>query len=481
MNQNTNSFSDLFRGAWIVARREIRDQLRDWRIITPIIILTLLFPILMEIAAKRAVSFVNRYGAYLIADRLIPFLLLVVGFFPISISLVIALESFAGERERRSLEPLLATPLTDGQLYLGKMLASMLAPLMGAFFGIFVYLIVLIIEIGWEVPLLLIVQVVLLTTAQALVMVSGAVVISSQATSVRSANLLASFVIIPVAMLVIGESMIMFWANYNALWLILAALIILATILSRMGLHLFNREYLLGREIDSLNLKWAGQHFWETFIRGAKSIPDWYHTLFKRTIPQLKYSMLLMAVALTSAFFIGSNMASKFILPKDVLQLKNLDSNLMSQLADLGIVGTRGWLWVFWNNVRATGLATLLGIFSFGIAAVILLMIPIGIIGYFSGNVILAGQDVMLFLGGLVFPHAVVEVPAAILCGAVVLNIGLAMISPSKGCTLGESFVSALAEWARVVVGLILPLLMIAAAIEVFITPRIAIILLSGN
>ena len=110
-------------GAWIVARREVRDQLRDWRILTPIILLTLFFPLLMNFTAQRAVSFVEDYGAPIIGDRLIPFLLMVVGFFPISISLVIALESFAGERERLSLEPLLATPLTDGQLYLGKMAA----------------------------------------------------------------------------------------------------------------------------------------------------------------------------------------------------------------------------------------------------------------------------------------------------------------------------------------------------------------------
>ena len=116
-------------GALVVAQREIRDQMRDWRILAPIIILTLFFPILMNFTAHQAVDFVNRYGAPLIGERLIPFLLMIVGFFPISISLVVALESFAGERERLSLEPLLATPLSDAQLYMGKMLASLALPL----------------------------------------------------------------------------------------------------------------------------------------------------------------------------------------------------------------------------------------------------------------------------------------------------------------------------------------------------------------
>lgn len=40
------------RPAAIVARREVRDQFRDWRIIFPILGLTLLFPFLMNFTAQ---------------------------------------------------------------------------------------------------------------------------------------------------------------------------------------------------------------------------------------------------------------------------------------------------------------------------------------------------------------------------------------------------------------------------------------------
>jgi len=232
-------------GAYTVARRELRDQLRDWRILAPIAALTLFFPVLMNFTAQRAVEFVERYGADIIGERLVPFLLMVVGFFPISISLVIALESFAGERERLSLEPLLATPLTDSQLYFGKIAASLLTPLGAAFLGIFVYLAGLLVRIGWRPPPQLLLQVLLLTAAQAVVMVTGAVVISSQTTSVRAANLLASFIIVPISQLIIGESLIMFWGRYHILWWIVVALVLISVVLVRMGLHLFNREELL--------------------------------------------------------------------------------------------------------------------------------------------------------------------------------------------------------------------------------------------
>ena len=123
------------RMALVVARREIRDSFRDWRILIPIILLTVFFPALMNFTARRLVVFVEQYGAEIIATQLIPFLLLVVGFFPMSFSLVIALETFVGERERKSLEPLLATPLTDFQLYMGKMLAALVPPLLASYLG----------------------------------------------------------------------------------------------------------------------------------------------------------------------------------------------------------------------------------------------------------------------------------------------------------------------------------------------------------
>ena len=81
-----------FTMAMTVTRREVRDSFRDWRIMIPIVILTLTFPFLLTIAAREMLSFVNEFGAELIVRQLLPFLLLIVGFLPMSFSLVIALE-----------------------------------------------------------------------------------------------------------------------------------------------------------------------------------------------------------------------------------------------------------------------------------------------------------------------------------------------------------------------------------------------------
>jgi ABC-type Na+ efflux pump permease subunit len=265
---------ESLRRAWIIARRDLHDTLRDWRILTPIVILTLIFPWLMNWTAQIAIDFVQQRGSPIIGERLIPFLLMIVGFFPISFSLVIALETFVGEKERRSIEPLLSMPITDLELYLGKMIAATALPLIGSLLGISVYLAGLYGSIGWLPNLELFIQIFVLNIIAALVMVAGAVVVSSQTTSVRAANLLASFIIVPMALLIQAESVIMFWGNYNTLWVIAGGLIVVMLILMRMGVKRFNREEILGREIDELNLRRMGQLFVHFFLQSPKgSIP----------------------------------------------------------------------------------------------------------------------------------------------------------------------------------------------------------------
>src|SRR5258708_31112301 len=109
-------------------------------------------------------------------------------------------------------------------------------------------------------------------------MVTGSVVVSSQATSTRASNLLASFIIIPISMLVMLESFIMVTNNRYVLWYIVVGLIVADVMLFGMGARLFNREELLGRSIDEINLKWAWKLFWNQFRGGpdVKNLGDWY-------------------------------------------------------------------------------------------------------------------------------------------------------------------------------------------------------------
>jgi uncharacterized membrane protein SpoIIM required for sporulation len=472
--------------------REIRDTLRDWRIVVPIVILTVFFPILMSFVADLALSWVAKYGDPIIGERLIPFLLLVVGFFPISFSLVIALETFVGEKERRSLEPLLATPLTDAQLYLGKTLSAMIPPLLAAYLGITVYLTGLYFFEGWTPSFALLVLIIVLTTAKGVVMVSGAVVLSSQTTSVRAANLLASFIIIPMALLVQGEAMIMFYASYGVLWWVALFLIVVDVILVRMGIRIFNREELLGREIDELNLASLWRTFreylsWEPwfFGRDVQQMPPylrWLGTLsglYVRDIPAVlrrsRLAILMVVVGLLSTVYIGYNFATRFQLPPDMLRMDNISFETFAEMPAVDWMPGLTFGWVLSNNVRALLLATLLAVFSFGTLAVALLMAPLSIVFFFAAQVASAGYSPWVFLGAFILPHGLLELPAAIIATGLAVRLGATFMSPPQGTTVGNGWLWALSDTIKVFVALVLPLLALAAAIEVYVTPAIVV------
>jgi uncharacterized membrane protein SpoIIM required for sporulation/ABC-type transport system involved in multi-copper enzyme maturation permease subunit len=461
--------------ALVVTRREVRDQLRDWRIIFPVVVLTLIFPSLMNFTARQAVNFVQKYDAPIVAERLIPFLLMVVGFFPISVSLVIALESFVGEKERHSIEPLLCSPLTDGQLYLGKLLAAMVPPLLASYMGILVYLIGVYIQIGWKPAPALLAQILLLTTVQAVLMVSGAVVVSSQTTSVRAANLLASFIIIPMSFLIQGEAIVMFWARYNILWWAILGQVLITGLLIRTGVAYFNREEMLGRELDTINLGWAWREIRRGFTGQARSIFEWYRWDVPAALWSMRIPILVSAISLIVGFLAGASLANEFRLPPQMVSFDKISKGFVEGLQAARFYSTSGVAIVWLQNLRSVLIATLLGIFSFGILGMLILMLPLAIIGYVAANVYLAGHSALTFLVALVLPHGLLEIPAIILAGAAILNLGATLTAPADGKTIGEAWLLALAKWAKIIFGVVVPLFLLAALVEVFITPQIAV------
>ncbi|MCB9453854.1 MAG: stage II sporulation protein M [Anaerolineaceae bacterium] len=480
--------------ALIITRREVRDSFRDWRIIAPIVVLTFLFPGLAQFVAGRFAEFVAGYGADIIGERTIPFLLMIVGFFPISISLVIALETFVGEKERRSLEPLLSTPLTNTELYIGKTLAAMIPPLVSSYGGMAVYLFSLVLgDIEWRPPAMLVAQIILLTSVQALVMVTGAVVVSSQTTSTRAANLLASFIIIPMTMLIQGESVIMFLApdaedpnGIGALWAIIVGMMVVVILLLRVGNSIFNREELLGRTIDQLNLKRTAKHIWRFIVAvdddgtPARNVVDWYRrsvTLtLRRMRPAITVTILVCIVALVGGYIIGQ-------LPEWRLPLPDA-TNLSQTAHTLGRytsipTQTGGFRFILWQNGRVLLAAALISMFTFGVGALIITPVVYLILGYLFSQIMLAGYNPS-FLFAAILTHGVIEIPVIILATAAALRLGAIITRPPKGLTVGQAWQMALGDALKLAIGVILPGLILAAVIEAYITPRVVFAILGG-
>ncbi len=471
---------ESLRPVWVITRREVRDQFRDWRIVVPIVALTSFFPWLLNFTAEQLSNFLHSYGAPLIGDRMVPFLLMMVGFFPITISLVIALDSFVGEKERRSVEPLLSSPLEDWQLYLGKLLAALVAPIGAALLGTLVYLVGIYQSIGWLPSPSFLTQVVGLTVVQGIVMVSGAVVISSQTTSTRAANLLASFIIVPMALLIEGESIIMFWARYDVLWWSLLGQIVIAVLLVRMGVSFFNREELIGRELDSINLGWGWRVFWKAFLGEAHSPQAWFSQELPGTLRRMLLPMAITASILAAALLVGAAMSHRFSFTDQAFSLVSLQSQLREGLKNIPLFSVGGIPVIWLHNLRAIFIATLLAMLSFGVLGLLVIMLPLGISGYLAGTVASAGVSPLVFLAAFIAPHGILEIPALIISGAAILRLGATLITPAHGRTIGEAWLIALADWLRVFVALVVPLMLGAAALEVLVTPRLAQLLLGG-
>ncbi|MDQ7030827.1 MAG: stage II sporulation protein M [Ardenticatenia bacterium] len=483
---------------WTLVRREVRDSLRDWRIVIPIGLLTLLFPLVMNVMADVVFDFLERYDATIIGERFIPFGLLAVGFFPMSFSLVIALESFVGERERNSLEALLATPAGDVELYLGKLLASLLLPLVASYVGIAIYGISVVWGRLWNLPATLFLQILALTTVEGLVMVTAAVIVSSHTTSVRAANLLASFIIVPMAFLVQIESLIIFWGREEALWWIMAGLLVLDVALVRAGIRTFNREAILAREIDFLNIERAVRLFWY-FLKAppeaaprvrqqsGEAVPRFQLArVYRHDVPRLlaanRWGVATACVTTAMGFLLGWGLIRWWNLPIDFFNLNTFDARAFRATLMQGIPGSATTLLppfaigaIFVHNLRVLVGGAFLSLFSFGVVALLLLLAPMTIVGFLAGALAAQGQNWLQFLAAFILPHGSLEIPAVLLSTAFAVRLGAIMLAPPQDFSAGEALLLATADYVKVLLFVVIPLLLIAALVEVYVTPLVVV------
>lgn len=464
-----------FQAIWMVARREFIDQFRDWRIVVPMLLLVSLFPFIADDTTRQAINFMNRYGGDLILDSLVPFVVLVIGFFPLSFTLVVALESFVGEKERGTIEPLLSSPLEDRHMYLGKLLVGITTPLVFSYASIVIYLILVTRRAVAFPSAYMLSLIFLLTFAHAVLMVSSAILISVQATTIRSANLLASFVVVPVAFLLQGETVLIFWGDEEVLWFAIVGVTLLSGLLVRLGLAHFRREYLLGREIDTLNFKLMWRKFKSRFVGEARSITDWYLTELPTTLRQLRRPLIIL-IALAVIAAIGSYVwvvaylpSHIDLTPERVDRIRTLVAQNITNLDDLDAILPAPLL--FYHNARTTLVFLLLGLVSFATLGVTLFLVNIGLVGGILGGASLIGYSPLLMFASGILPHGIFELTAVFLAAAAMFKLGAGLVTPQTEKSLGEVLLLSLADWFRVFIGIVVPLLAIAALVEVYITP----------
>lgn len=172
---------------------------------------------------------------------------------PIMLASIVASDSFAGERERGTLEPLLYTPVSDGELFTGKVLAA-LAPAVGLGLIGFALNVVVVNAAGYRLMGGLffpstdwLLMVLFLGPACALIGLGVTVLVSSKAKTVTGAQQASGALVLPVVLLMVGQ---LAGAFYFGGSLILGAsfiALVIGVALVWLGARTFDRGELVAR------------------------------------------------------------------------------------------------------------------------------------------------------------------------------------------------------------------------------------------
>ncbi|MGA2308298.1 MAG: ABC transporter permease subunit [Candidatus Bathyarchaeia archaeon] len=236
--------------AWIIASRDFkifRHQKNIWYsiIVVPLII-SIIFPLILEFAGRRT-------GGIPVAQ--LPPLLNSFSFFfviaAVFIPISIASYSIVGEKIEKSLEPLLATPITDGEILFGKTLSALLPVLASLYVGASIFM-VLVDEVtfhklgyyyfpNWSIGVILVILVPIAVTLS----VEFSVIVSSRVNDVRSANSYGILMLLPLGGIYLAGELGLISLDTTNLFIISGIFLALDVILFFVSTAAFRREEIL--------------------------------------------------------------------------------------------------------------------------------------------------------------------------------------------------------------------------------------------
>ncbi|MGE0705757.1 MAG: ABC transporter permease subunit [Vicinamibacterales bacterium] len=171
---------------------------------------------------------------------------------PITGAMALAAHSIVGEKQARTLEPLLATPLTTGELLVAKVFGAMWPSLAVSLFSIAMYFagIVWLAQPGVAAAMAngrTALLVLVIAPAAALVGLQAALIVSSRVNDPRTAQQVGVLLIVPVTVVLVAQFTGALWLS--GLWLLMtgAGLVVLWVVLLGVSVWLFRREAILTR------------------------------------------------------------------------------------------------------------------------------------------------------------------------------------------------------------------------------------------
>ncbi len=172
---------------------------------------------------------------------------------PLAIPVAIAAYSIVGEKTTRSLEPLLATPISTEELLAGKALAAAIPAVLATWIAFLVFIIgtailgvppavrAAIASPTWLIAILVI------GPLMAVLSVNVAVIVSSRVSDPRAAEQISMVIIVPVLMVFFAQIAGFLVINARLMGLVAAGLVLLDLVFIYLGARLFQRETILTR------------------------------------------------------------------------------------------------------------------------------------------------------------------------------------------------------------------------------------------
>ena len=236
--------------AWIIAVRDFkifRHQKNVWYsiIIFPVII-SVIFPLVLEYAGRKAGG-LSAAQLPTLLNSFSFFLVIGAAFVPLGI----ASYSIVGEKVEKSLEPLLATPLTDGEILLGKTISAIVPTLVAMYAAAAVFMVgmdeVAFSKLGyyyfpnWTIATLLLV----LVPVAVVLSVLFSVMVSSRVNDVRSASSFGILMFFPFLAIYLASEIGVITLDVNNLLIISGILLALDVALFFVSTATFRREEIL--------------------------------------------------------------------------------------------------------------------------------------------------------------------------------------------------------------------------------------------
>jgi len=188
------------------------------------------------------------FQVYLVSQFMMMFMLI-----PLAIPITIAAYSIVGEKNSRSLEPLLATPISTIELLVGKSLAAVI-PAVVATYGSFL----LFILVAWLIipsknvllaflDLRWLIAIFIVGPLMAILAVNLSLMISSRVNDPRAAEQISMVVIVPVLGLFFGQMAGLFVLNREIISITAFILVIIDIFIVYLATKVFDREAILTR------------------------------------------------------------------------------------------------------------------------------------------------------------------------------------------------------------------------------------------